>query len=329
MRHRLRCEGVACASPRGSRGGSGAAAFRLGTMEAVFPNASKCLEAEVPPRRFFEHNTHDEWMYRLSDFVNGKKRDWRDTVEARFGGSVAADYARETRYDSNYKALARIVARRARAAEVGARGAVVVVHLRVGDVIDDAARYSAEDFVAGASARDHALSLAAEVVLGADYYRAVACAVRASVRGAAAATVALVYIAPAPAPGASASSLSHGVAAQKSLDYVAAVRRVFDQAGFSVVDHASASADDDVVFMAGADIFVPSTGGFSRLVLHCLAYAEARPAVVLTDDFRERLRATCTHPHEAVRPVCAALFAGKSRGTLPRSDFVIGEPPSS
>lgn len=169
-----------------------------------------------------------------------------------FPESIASKYMRRTTASSDYETLTKIL--RDFPGGTKPRPTDLVVHLRVGDVIDYAGQTVPELLSAPMTYSVLGYRLGA-YVKPLEYYHGVAEKMsNHDIR-----TVILVY-------GSHLGSLS-----RKSKAYVSVIAQFFRSFGYEVYRYESEGfpspePDQDFWYMCGADFFCPSGGGFSRLV---------------------------------------------------------------
>jgi hypothetical protein len=205
--------------------------------------------------------------YRLGDIVRGKIwKPHRILFSHKYPtNSLAYKYMQRTSLPSNMRVLNEIVP-----TTLFSTG--LVVHLRIGDVIENVS-HSVEDFLAGDVTSDVTRQPLSHHKMGNLTWQGTVtgAGTQGYVKSAA------YYdgvIQSYPRDGICQVTVIGGthknVPMVKSLQYVQAIRAMFEARGFTVVERIStcpsiASADADFTVMANATVFVPSGGGFSGL----------------------------------------------------------------
>jgi hypothetical protein len=196
----------------------------------------------------------DGYGYRLGDMVKGKE--FRDSYDGKsfhldqFPDSIASEYMRRTDEDNRYDILDAIVKERSpNAAEIPPSN-LLVIHLRIGDVIDKTP-YAVKEFLS----RYVMHPLGTNYVKPLSYYQKVAEMMRARKLKA----VTLIG-------GFHADLKSY----KRSLHYVDEIKKFFISEGFSVATRINQPADEDFVYFCNASYFTPGGGGFSHLVQEIL-----------------------------------------------------------
>ena len=243
--------------------------------------AKQAPPSELPPdlpaemRQCCSHLFHGRHGYQLGDLViqrtrrksaldEERLRKWSKMADPRtwhladFPSSIGADFVRRTTdnttTDEAYVVLKRLVKERWEAARatasaegVGGAAAALVVHLRVGDVLEESPKPLATilsrptAFFPGESWSTYAKPLR--------YYDALPYAMLPTRHAVIMAGAHLPY-----------------KAYNRSCLYIDAVRRRLLSHGLSVAVRCGRDADDDLVFASHAAAFLPAGGGFSRLV---------------------------------------------------------------
>jgi hypothetical protein len=208
--------------------------------------------------------------YELADVVKGYRASvaggWDATqaeYERKFPGSIVARYLARTHEAQQLGVLARIVREKRRLAPGGSLpgSRAVVVHLRLGDVVDHAGD------VWNFDAAERAAFEYAGYVKPRQFYQAVSEQLRARLPPAAAGDapwrIILVGSAQQAPKWFKPTSWFHSGSAQ----YVVHVAKLFrERYGFNVTTRMEGTPDEDTVFMASARYLVTSGGGFSKLM---------------------------------------------------------------
>ncbi len=195
-------------------------------------------------------NPHDWLGYRLGDMIQYKE--WRDKTDGKefhirkFPNSIASEYMRRTDDESNYDILLDIVKNRTQKSEQIPSKDMLVIHLRIGDVIDDMPQTAAEFL-----SHEVKYSNGHNYVKPLSYYQKI-----------------IDKIKPLSLSSISLIGGFHKTTSgsRKSLEYVAGVRNFFEKNGFKVTERINFNPDDDFIFMSNALYFTPSGGGFSRII---------------------------------------------------------------
>lgn len=191
-----------------------------------------------------------KYGYRLGDMVKGERfrdaKNGRDLHYRLFPDSIASEYMKTTNENNRYDILMDLVEKRTHDAKQVPPSDLLVIHLRIGDIIDNTT-YTVKEFLS----RYVRSNIGVNYVKPLSYYAEVAKEAKAlNLR-----SVTLIG-------GFHLPLRSH----KKSLAYVRKVREFFESQGFQVNERIDLNADDDFIYMCNAQYFTPSGGGYSKIV---------------------------------------------------------------
>lgn len=231
------------------------------------------LPPELPTdmRQCCAHLFHGKHGYQLGDLVTKRPRglpggEWAKMADPRmwhlrdFPDSVAADFIRatdnSTTPDEAFAALRKVLAERLRQREGGvdAGNGKLVVHLRVGDVIEESA-HSLDQMLAR-NTRLWPDRPGSNYVKPLQYFDT-------------------LPVSKLPSKSAVIMAGSHlpYSSFNRSCLYIDAVRRRLQGHGLDVALRCGRDVDDDLVYASSAAVFVPAGGGFSHLIARLVASA--------------------------------------------------------
>ncbi len=187
---------------------------------------------------------------RLGDMVKTHAR--RAKAEAyhhqNFPGSLASEYMRQTTEEMNLPVLEKLVAERVHAGAEVPSPDTAVVHVRAGDVIDNN-RNSLEAILQDRCL--HPKDYRCWYVRSRSYFQRKAGALKKKAK-----RVILV----------SGSHKRRKGGFPKSTEYLYAVQKCFEDAGYPTTLRVGRDPDSDFVYMSRANIYVPTGGGYSRII---------------------------------------------------------------
>lgn len=238
--------------------------------------------------------------YRLADYVR-RQSAFRNSIHYRlyrlkYPGTLVDSYGKKTRKALDWDVLTDVVKSHSDSVPNPGRDldSSVVIHLRLGDVIDDHSR-SVSAFLAGEAApkpttevpnrlgkfawyhgKNQDRTQSEGYVKPLAFYRnLVPLFTRRGIK-----TVYLV----------SGSHLKTS-APEKSQQYIAALKRFFEEHGLRVLVRWNHPPDDDFILLSNAKYFVPGGGGFSAIATEV---AVRNGGVVLDEDLLQKERAAAT-----------------------------------
>jgi hypothetical protein len=194
---------------------------------------------------------HKKYGYRLGDMVTAKE--FRDMEKGRafhyrnFPDSIATEYMKKTDEDNRYDLLADIVTERIKTGTQNPPPSdTLVVHLRIGDVLDDTP-YMVKDFLS----RNILYVNGINYVKPIPYYE--------------------LFLAQNKHIPFKHITLLGGFhlpldSKKKSLRYVKEIRQFFEKKGFSVSERIDRDPDEDFIYMCRGAHYLSSGGGYSKLV---------------------------------------------------------------
>jgi hypothetical protein len=190
---------------------------------------------------------HGKKGYRLGDMVKGEWR-WKRNGESyhykNFPNSIASEYMRKTKEYNNIPIILDIINRRSTSLKIPDKN-TIVIHLRVGDVIEDS-KHSVE-----------------EMLLEQTYYNKHSWS---------------NYVSPLPYLVKKVKSCDlkniiivaaahQDISTFKSNLYIKSIQKYFQDLGYNVQLRVGGDPDEDVIFMSNAKYFIPATGGgFTHLI---------------------------------------------------------------
>ncbi len=188
------------------------------------------------------------YEYRLGDMVTSKRNRDLDSGQEyhfkNFPDSIASEYMRRTPEQNRFDILLNIVKERSKAEHYPPKDRLII-HLRVGDVIDQTP-HMAKDF------------LAQQIYYGGtDYVRPLSYFEKVLEEAKKRDIHSVTLIA-----GFHMPLKSHN----KSLAYIRLVGEFFEANGMQVTQRIDEPADEDVLYICNAKFYTPSGGGFSRVM---------------------------------------------------------------
>lgn len=211
---------------------------------------------------------HGSWAkYRLADFFQfpeGKKR------HADFPGTIIHEYYQRTSEPSNHKVLRDVIdeIQSTRGIEIP-RSDCCVIHLRTGDVIDNSeftvdeflskARYYVYDHEKGAYKKKRWN----QYVKTSKYYERVSRKLQKLKIGQVSFSYNLDFN---PFTTSNSRGYHRSESNEKSMEYVQRIHDFFVKESFDVLRYERKDVDYDFIHMCNSSFFVPSGGGFSRLI---------------------------------------------------------------
>jgi len=188
--------------------------------------------------------------YRLGDMVTSESfrqgDGGRDFHLKNFPDSIASDYMRRTKDESNLNILDEIVKERTTAPEHKPAATDLLIHLRLGDVLDNTP-YLVKDFLS----RYVLYANGFNYVKPLSYYQSIL----EEMNDLGLSSVILI--------GGYHKDL---MKKSKSEKYVAEIQKFFEANNKTVQTRINGNADEDFIYMCNATYFTPSGGGFSRIV---------------------------------------------------------------
>ena len=190
--------------------------------------------------------------YRLGDMIKSKSMRAGDGGRQfhldHYPDSIASEYMRRTDEESNIEILESIVSERSVRPEQVPDSNTLILHLRIGDVIDQTP-HMVKEFLA----RYVLYSNGVNYVKPLSYYEAVHKKM----------TAADPNISKVVILGGYHKVLKRKAKSQK---YVDRIQQFFESKNMSVTLRINMDADEDFIFMSNSSYFTPSGGGFSELV---------------------------------------------------------------
>lgn len=199
---------------------------------------------------FHIYEGFDGEMYRLGDMINiesgpsnryDKKKGFEFHLK-NYPDSIATEYMLKTKKSNDFDTLLSIVNNRK---SQKFQNDTLVVHLRIGDVIDDSNKSVNEllsDYVLFNNGHSY--------VKPKKYYTNILDSIKNySIKN-------VLFI------GGFHKKGNH----EKSMKYVDSIKSYFEENGFKCATRINQNADDDFIIMANSKYFVPSGGGFSRVI---------------------------------------------------------------
>ena len=189
------------------------------------------------------------FYYRLSDMV--KRKHFRDRENGRklhyelYPDSIASQYMRQTDKNHDIDVLINLIKKHR--PNLRPEEGELVVHLRVGDVVNEA-KYTVKELLE----KERAFSNGNFYVKPLSYYEC-----HPKTKNGRIEKITLV------AGGCKAHDFT------KSKEYIQAIKNFFEESGVSVQTRLGNNPDDDFVYMCRSRFFIRSGGGFSRFVEKC------------------------------------------------------------
>jgi hypothetical protein len=214
-------------------------------------NIIQPISDQIKPKEYCCGLYSNNDYYRLGDMIIAKER-WNDDGQEyhykNFPNSIATEYMKNTNKQKNYNILLSIVKQRTKETKDLPNKNDIVIHLRVGDVVEDnpadvitiLSTYTYKDinshsnYTAPLSDLDYKISKINQKDIGK-----------------------LIFVAG-----------SHiEMPTPKSCQYIEIVKRYFEDKGYNVQTRLGKKADEDFIFMCNAKYFVPATnGGYTNLI---------------------------------------------------------------
>lgn len=184
------------------------------------------------------------YRYRLGDMIKYKShssnKEWGFSYHKKnFPNSIATEYMLTTNNKSDYQTLLKIISKRDYPRQYIN---YLVVHLRLGDVIDNS-NYSVDEFLFK-KINSH------NYVKPLGYYRKII--YKSKILG----ISKVIFI----------TGFHQGKNHTKSLKYLSYVKKFFKNKGFQCQSRINLDPDEDFLIMCNAKYFVPSGGGFSDII---------------------------------------------------------------
>jgi hypothetical protein len=214
-------------------------------------NIIQPISDQIKPKEYCCGLYSNNDYYRLGDMVIAKERWMNDGQEyhyKNFPNSIATEYMKKTNEQKNYNILSSIVRQRTKETKDLPDKNDIVIHLRVGDVVEDnpadvitiLSTYTYKDmnshsnYTAPLRHLEDKISKINQKDVGK-----------------------LIFVAG-----------SHiEMPTPKSCQYIEIVKRYFEGKGYNVQTRLGRKADEDFIFMCNAKYFVPSTnGGYTTLI---------------------------------------------------------------
>ncbi len=205
--------------------------------------------------------------YRLGDMVKSKMarnaKDGRELHYAQFPNSIASEYMRKTDEDNRLDLILDILKERTTQPTQTPPPDMLVVHLRIGDVIDKTP-YMVKEFLSRYIMHHNGFNYVKPL----SYYQEIIEQIRPlNIK-----SVTLIG-------GFHSDTKSQ----QKSIVYVNKIREFFEKNGFVTYTRINFDPDEDFIFMCNAEYFTPSGGGYSSLVKNILRKKAKTIIVPATD----------------------------------------------
>ncbi len=204
-----------------------------------------------------QFNFKENYAYRLGDMIRYKHA--RDTKSGytwhkdNFSESIATKYMELTKDPNNYDVLLSIIDSNKYKNYKNPNNNELIIHLRVGDVIDNQP-HSVNDFL-HKSHNDTAIinskgeKLKHTYVYNLEHYNNILQKIPSNIKN-----IILVY------------GYHIDIDHSKSEEYVNKLKQFFESKGFNITKRTNGDADNDFIYMSNAKHFVPSGGGFSKII---------------------------------------------------------------
>ena len=204
-----------------------------------------------------------KYVYRLGDMIGSLKyREEDGGIKyhlKNFPNSIVSEYISKTQDISNYDVLKDIVKRRAVIIKNIPKGSTCVIHLRVGDVVNDVLESASE--------------IASRPVFlypGKKWSNYTPCFKQLEDR--------LALIPPVNSIVLVAGS-HIDCPIEKSCDYLATIKHKLEQKGYTVTTRLGGDPDEDFIFMCMAPSFIASGGRYSKRIANTRAALRSGPTV--------------------------------------------------
>jgi GR25 family glycosyltransferase involved in LPS biosynthesis len=224
---------------------------------------SKAL-SPIPEYRFYElyNKTTDLYtgwrVYRLGDMFLHKSEREKDPYSqkassknfhlSKYPKSIASEYLRSTNDEGNYKILSNIIRKRSNRDSIPDKNSLIV-QLRVGDVIEQ------DNYTNGASVSDFLNKESNSSVKSISYYEQLLPEIKRKPIN----KIILV-----------AGSHIKFPNYNKSMAYINGIKEFFEKNGFKVELRLGKNPDEDLIFISNAKWYIPSGGGFSRILIELI-----------------------------------------------------------
>jgi hypothetical protein len=201
------------------------------------------------------HSESKKFGYRLGDMVKLQTaRDGKDGRELHyrdFPDSIASEYMRRTNESNRFDLVLEIVEKRTKdtASQVPPKD-MLVIHLRIGDVIDKTP-YMVKDFLSRSIKYENGVNYVKPL----SYYEKIL--TKAKEFNIHSITLLGGFHAPLKST-------------KKSLEYVRQIREFFEEHGLNVIERIDLDADEDFIYMCNSEYYAPSGGGYSALIKEIL-----------------------------------------------------------
>ena len=207
----------------------------------------------------------EAYRYRLADMVLHKNHSdnkiWGfDYHKKIYPNSIATEYMRTTDDKSDYSILLDIISKRKTTHQYEDR---VVIHLRLGDVINNS-EYTVDQFLNNPTYYYHTNEMKTNYVKTIRYYQKVIDKLRKLGINKA------IFI----------TGFHQGTDHTKSLEYLSKLTLYFQSQGFQCTSRINLDPDDDFLIMCNSKYFVPSGGGFSKIITEIV---KRKGGIVVTD----------------------------------------------
>jgi len=198
---------------------------------------------------FHKYEEFDGGMYRLGDMINIESGPYSRHGKGGFEfhlkkhpDSIATEYMLKTKKSKDFDTLLSIVNNR-KSQKI--QNDTLVVHLRIGDVIDYSPN-SVNEFLSDYLLYNNGYAYVKPI----KYYTNIIDSIKNySIKN-------VLFI------GGFHTEGNH----EKSMEYVDSIKSYFEENGFKCATRINHNADDDFIIMANSKYFVPSGGEFSRVI---------------------------------------------------------------